>query len=228
MTRPRIGVSLEGAAEVRDNTLSGFMIGIAIRAPQGGDTLVAGNTVMGTHNFPFQGSAISAQRLPGGGAVTVRGNSVSAGASNGEVGITAADEAVRLVRNSITGHSVGVVISADSTGVTLEGDPIWGNGRGLWLRDNNPIPTQTSAAATNVTVFGNNADGDFFNERSALALDSSIVGTWGVAEPATCTIAFSRGATTGDPSSCDDFQTTATPCSRTLRRATSTCSRARR
>ena len=211
MTRQRVGVSLDGAAEVRDNTLSGFMIGIAARAPQGGDTLIAGNTVTGTHTFPFGGSAISAQRLPGGGAVTVRGNSISAGTGNGEVGISAADEGVRLVRNNITGQSFGVVISADSTGVTLEGDRIWGNGRGLWLRDNNPVPVQTSAAATNVTVVGNNADGDFFNERSALALDSSIVGTWGVAEPATCTIAFSRGATTGDPSSCDDFQTTADP-----------------
>ena len=82
--------------------------------------------------------------------------------------------------------------------------------QGLYVFDNNPVPTQTSLAVTNATIVGNG--GDVGVTQSQMTLDSSIVGTMGGGIGSSCTITFSRGDAIGnDPTGCDSFQTAADP-----------------
>ena len=95
--------------------------------------------------------------------------------------------------------------------MSLNGDRIWANTQdGIQAFDNGANSEKTSVTATGVTSYGNGGVG-LRVDSSDFVLDSSIVDTWASSGTAACTITFSRGNTTGDPSTCDDFQTTADP-----------------
>ena len=150
--------------------------------------------------------------LGGVGTVIVRENSVSAAAGDGVIGISASTGS-QLVRNEVTGHETGVRVLMNTTGVSLEGDRIWGNSfDGLSISDNDANPPQTSVTATSVTIV-DNVGADIRNTASALTLDSSIVEDYFFSGSPSCTITFSRADTDPDtdPSGCDDFQATADP-----------------
>jgi Right handed beta helix region len=211
--RGRGGIFVAGAAEVRDNSIAGFNVGIAAHSPSGGDTLVEGNTITQTHNLPTQGRGISVQSFAGFGVVTLRANLVSAASGSGVIGVMVSDTNVRLVRNEITGQQTGVFLLSDSTGITIEGDRIWGNAfDGLALFDTGTTAPQTNATVTNVTIVANEG-ADFRADSSTLTLDSSIVETPAWSGSAACTITHSRADADpdADPSGCDDFQFTADP-----------------
>ena len=208
-TRPRLGVyAPSSAVDVVDNSFAGFNTAVWAQGPGSGTTVVAGNEITGTHNSPGVGQSIVAG---GTGQVVVRENTVSAASGTGAIGITALTGAA-LLRNEITGHETGVFVPIDATGVTLEGDRIWGNTHdGLVVLDLGPAGGTTSATATNVTLVENGSN-DFRADSSVLTLDSSIVETPSWSGSASCTITFSRADAIGtDPTGCDGFQTTDAP-----------------
>ncbi len=47
-----------------------------------------------------------------------------------------------LVRNEVSGHTVGVLVSSGTMGSTLNGDRLY-DGAALHVVDNNPCPPQT-------------------------------------------------------------------------------------
>jgi Right handed beta helix region len=214
-TRGRVGVvSFSSAVTIRDNTFTGLMLAVNAAGPGSGQTtLIEHNTITGTHELPVAGRALLVGGNPG--DVIVRENLItdSNPAFGGVDGIHAQGP-VALVRNRITGHENGVFVGTDVTGVTLEGDRIWGNDfDGLWVIDVNGATGGTaSASATNVTIWGNEGAG-FRADGSTLTLDSSIVEDFSWSGSASCTITFSRASTSPgtDPSGCDEFQTTADP-----------------
>jgi hypothetical protein len=206
-TRGRAGVSAALAGVyIVDNSFAGF--NVAIQAG-GGGSIVQGNQITGTHNLPFVGRSILAG---GAGTVTVRENSLSAASGSSVIGIDAATGAM-LIRNEVTGHEHGVTVNFNISGITLDGDRIWGNsGDGLRISDNLPEDPRTSVTATNVTIVDNTLDIRLSGVDSVdLTLDSSIIETILFSE-STCAITFSRADAIGaDPSGCDGFQTTADP-----------------
>jgi hypothetical protein len=204
-TRGRAGIYAPFAqVEIRDNDFTDLNLGIQVGGP---DTVVEGNGITQTHNLPGAGRAI----LVTGGPAVVRGNTITDAADASTDGIQVSANGTSLVRNEISGHRDAVFVSNGVSGVTLEGDRIWGNSAfGLRLIDFTPGSPQTSATATNITAVENG--GDISVDESALTLDSSIVGSAGGTAGATCTITFSRADTAGaNPNGCDGFQTTADP-----------------
>jgi hypothetical protein len=204
--RNRAGVlSFSAAITVRDNTFTSLSFGLQVNA---GGSLIEGNEFTGTHFLVGLGRSMILGGNPG--VVTARENVISASASDSSVGISAGSN-TSLVRNQITGQGEGVRVGVDQTGVSLQGDRIWGNELyGIEVTDNGLDPPASSAAATNVTVVDNGA-ADIRVNGSALTLDSSIIETIFPTD-STCTITYSRADAIGsDPSGCDGFQTTANP-----------------
>ena len=203
----RQGVALfpVSGVHVADNTIQGMAIGISV--PGATDPpIIARNLIEGTHG-DF-GAAIRVYCCTPLTSV-LRGNTIRDPGTPLPNGIVLDDDAV-LERNEVTGHDEGIFFSADTVGTTLDGDRIWGNNQGLYVFDNNPVPTQTSLSVTNATIVGNG--GDVNVSQSHVALDSSIVGTMGGGINSSCTITFSRGDAIGNhPTGCDSFQTAADP-----------------
>lgn len=209
-TRGRLAVySPFTPVTIQDNTIQNLNVGIQVGLNNGGQTLVAGNEITGTHNLPFAGQAIIASAATG--SVVLRSNTISDPVGAGVVGVSAGVNS-SLVRNAISGLETGVSLSTNTTGVTLDGDRIWAStGFGLRLTDNGVAAPKTSATATNVTIWSN-AGADISLSESALTLDSSIIEDIGWSGGSTCAITYSRADAAGaDPTGCDGFQFTAAP-----------------
>jgi hypothetical protein len=208
--RTRVGVSANvvSGVTVADNTIQGMTIGISVAGAPDPPIVVERNLIEGTQSASGTGAAIRVTCCVPWAAV-IRANTIRNPATPPANGIVLQDDAV-LERNEVVGHDVGVFASADTQGTTLAGDRLWGNNRGLWAFDNNPVPTRTSVGVTDATIVGNGDD--IFVTQSELTLDSSIVGVLGMTSESSCAITFSRGDVIGDdPSGCDSFQTTASP-----------------
>jgi hypothetical protein len=202
-----VGVYISAAVEVRDNTIQNMNVGVFGGGVGVNPAVIEGNIVTGTHNSPTQGRALSSSNS---GPIVFRENAISGAEGLSVTGISPAND-TSLIRNSVTGHQTGVFVGGDYTDVSLNGDRIWGNTQdGIQAFDNGANSERTSVTATGVTSYGNGGVG-FRVESSDFTLDSSIVDSWSSSGTAACTITFSRGDTTGDPSTCDDFQTTADP-----------------
>lgn len=211
-TRARYGVFAPFTAlEIVDNSFSGLNFALQVSGPASGTVLIEGNEVTGTHDLPFAGRAMLINGGAG-GPVIIRENTISDAADSVVDGIDIGGAGtVSLVRNELSGQRDAIVVENDTTGVTLEGDRMWGNSQsGLRLLDSGSANPQTSATATNITAVDSGAAIRVFN--SSLALDSSIVDTSSAGGTATCAITFSRGDSIGgDPTGCHDFSTAANP-----------------
>ena len=206
-TRGRVGIQAQNTdSEIRDNEFSDLNIGI-LSSPGTGASVIEGNEFTGTHNLPGQGRSIGTGGGAG-GTVTIRENTLSDAETDEVVYGIILNGAATLVRNEVSGHTIGVLVPADVTGVTLEGDRLY-DGAGLQVSDLNATPPRAEATLTNVTV----ADAAIFNDGAKLTIDSSIVEGVSANASASCTITFSRGDSTAgtDPTGCDDFTTDADP-----------------
>jgi hypothetical protein len=214
-THGRIGVWAIGPSWIHDNVLDGFVVGISVSPPSGGDTIVERNEITGTHTQPVQGKSIMAGSFSVTDEVILRDNELSdADGSFGNVdGIHPyGTGSVQLVRNEITGHFNAVFVGSDHTGINIRGDRYWGNDMsGIWLFDTGSSPPQTSATMTNATIV--DSGGDIRLDNSSLTLDSSIIGVVAQHGGANCTITFSIGPANpgGDTSGCFDFTSNADP-----------------
>ncbi len=198
--RSGVIVNPNGRAEVRGNTFTDLNLGILAGAPFGGNTLIAQNLITQIHNYPTQGRGIAAQSQLGFGKVILRENVISDASGTSVYGAILFGANVSLVRNQISGQSIGVWVSSDTTDVTLEGDRIWDNtDLGVFLHDTGGGAPKTSAAVTNLTAVGNGTD--VVADNSDLALDSSIVAQIGPSGSGACTINYSIGPPAPGPPS---------------------------
>jgi hypothetical protein len=196
---------------VQDNDLSGFSFAIWLQSGSGPAT-IADNHITGAHDGNgvgievYEGAPVIRHNLieaPGGGTTT----GVRMSDTNGPSGAT-------MSRNTITGMDTALQVGDTSLPVTLNGDLFAGNTfHGVRATEPPADLGHGDVTATNVTAF-DNLDADFYLDRTALTLDSSIVDDIARVGSATCSISFSRGfalVSPGDLTDCNDFQSIADP-----------------
>lgn len=208
----RVGiVGFSGATPtITANSFDSYFEAITVQSGPPGVTITA-NTITGIRAGATPGIPYGI-RLAGASG-TIADNEISFGpqppTQGGQgIGISGANAApMTLARNQVSGFPGIAIGVSGSAPISLYGDFLVDNGRGL------DVHVDTNVAAENVTIAGSNPILSEFALalNATLSLDSSIIGAAGAqAGGGTCTITNSRGPTTSG-NSCAQFQTTADP-----------------
>lgn len=218
---PPGGVALLASARISGNFFSRIHIGASV-APGTSPTIVQ-NTFTGIGaERDSQGALIEpgVAVLVHDAALTLRDNLLK-DSSEDTVGVRVVDDsgvpavaALTSQANRIFGIPTGIELDGVGGNVTLDGDIVaGGSGSGLLAKEGTgPLG---GISAQNVTLMENSPDVSLIGDNVTtpalhLALDSSIVSNpIARAGDASCSIAFSRGPSTG--TGCAGFQTTAVP-----------------
>lgn len=192
---------------IQDNDFSGLNTAI-FQITGNGSPLIADNDIAGVHDSGYGVLVYE-------GSPTIRHNTIDAPGAGTSQGVNVQDTNgpvdAALSRNTITGHSFGIVVIDTSVPATLNGDLITGSTVDGIQASN--LGSGGDVNATNVTVHGS-GDDDIQLQDNNLNLDSSIVGnTISTTGTAVCaSIEFSRGPTLVGPiTGCGSFDTLADP-----------------